>query len=191
MGASSGSGGFAKIRSTLLRQQPVQLIRVIGELYRLSRENQRFLEARLADASKQLPAYRRLVADCLFPDPLRKGAKVRIVEAKRAISQYARATGDTAGTVDLMMTFVERGTSFAGDLGYGEDAFFISLENLLSRALDLLRGGSDDLKQSMRSRLVRLSGSARDLGWGYGDFVVNAVAEFVVNAVAEMVQSNK
>lgn len=183
MGASSGSGGFAKIRSTLLRQQPVQLIRVIGELYRLSKENQRFLEARFADASKQLHAYRRLVADCLFPDPLRKGAKVRIVEAKRAISQYERATGDTAGTVDLMLTFVERGTSFAGDLGYGEDAFFISLENMLSRALDLLRGGSDDLKQSMRSRLVRLSGSARDLGWGYGDFVVNAVDE--------MVQSNK
>jgi hypothetical protein len=129
MGASSGSGGFAKIRSTLLRQQPVQLIRVIGELYRLSKENQRFLEARFADASKQLHAYRRLVADCLFPDPLRKGAKVRIVEAKRAISQYERATGDTAGTVDLMLTFVERGTSFAGDLGYGEDAFFISLEN--------------------------------------------------------------
>jgi hypothetical protein len=128
MGASSGSGGFAKIRSTLLRQQPVQLIRVIGELYRLSKENQRFLEARFADASKQLHAYRRLVADCLFPDPLRKGAKVRIVEAKRAISQYERATGDTAGTVDLMLTFVERGTSFAGDLGYGEDAFFISLE---------------------------------------------------------------
>ena len=123
------------------------------------------------------------MADCLFPDPLRKGAKVRIVEAKRAISQYERATGDVAGTADLIRLFVEMGTAFAADLGYGEDEFFSALENMLSRALDLLRDGSDDLTQSMRSRLVRLSGSARDLGWGYGDFVVKAVPE--------MVQSNE
>jgi len=84
-----------------------------------------------------------------------------------------------AGTADLIRLFVEMGTAFAADLGYGEDEFFSALENMLSRALDLLRGGSTDLTQSMRSRLLRLSGSARDLGWGYGDFVVNAVAEIV------------
>jgi len=100
MGASSGSGGFGKIRSTLLKRQAAQLICLIGELYRLSKEGRRFVETRLADASKQLPAYRRLEADCLFPDALRKGAKVRIVEAKRAISQYERATRDLAGTAD-------------------------------------------------------------------------------------------
>ena len=31
----------------------------------------------------------------------------------------------------------------------------------------------------MGPRFVRLSASARGLGWGYGDFVVNAVAEIV------------
>ncbi len=179
MGAVSGSGGFGKIRSRLLSWEPAQLVRLIGELYRLSRENQRFLDARLADASKQLPAYRRLVADCLFPDPLRKGAKVRIAEAKRTISQYQRATGDRAGTVDLMLTFVEMGTAFAVDLGYCEDGFFTSLEKMLSRALNLLHDGSDDLRHSMRPRLIRLSASARGLGWGYGDFVVDEIADAV------------
>ena len=179
MRRESGSQGFGRIRSTLLTQPPRQLVRLIGELYRLSQENQRFLEARLGNASKQLSIYKRLVTDYLFPDPLGKSSNVRISEAKRAISQYERATGDLAGTVDLMLLFVETGTAFAADLGYGEDDFFSALENMLSRALALLRGGSDDLTQSMRSRLVRLSGSARDLGWGYGDFVVNAVAETV------------
>jgi len=127
-------------------------VRLIGELYRLSKQNQRFLEARLGNASKQLSIYKRLVTDCLFPDPLSKSSNVRISEAKRAISQYERATGDLAGTVDLMLLFVETGTAFAADLGYGEDDFFSALENMLSRALDLLRGGSDDLTQSMRSR---------------------------------------
>jgi len=110
MRTTFGSEGFGRIRSRLLKQQPTQLVRLIGELYRLSKENQRFLEARLGGAPKQLPMYRQLVADCLGPDPLRKGAKVRIADAKRAISQYERATGDVAGTAELMLTFVEQGT---------------------------------------------------------------------------------
>jgi hypothetical protein len=154
-------------------------VRLIGELYRLSRDNQSFLEARLGNAAKQLHIYRRLVADCLFPDPLHKGSTVRISEAKRAVSQYERATGDTAGTIDLMLAFVETGTAFAADLGYGEENFFSALEKMLSRALILLRRGNKDLRQSMRPRLVRLSASARDLGWGYGDFVIDAVADVV------------
>ncbi len=106
MRAKSGSEGFGRIRSTLLKQQPTQLVRLIGELYRLSTENQRFLEARFGGAAKQLPMYRQFVADCLWPDPLRKGAKVRIAEAKRAIGQYERATGDAAGTIELVR-FIE------------------------------------------------------------------------------------
>ena len=34
-----------------------------------------------------------------------------------------RTTGDLAGTVDLMLTFVEAGTEQTADLGYGEDAY--------------------------------------------------------------------
>jgi hypothetical protein len=118
----------------LLNQQPTQLVSLIGELYRLSKENRRFVEARLGEAPQQLPVYRQLVADCLRPDPIRKGSKVRIAEAKRAISQYERATGDAAGTVELMLTFVEQETKFAADLGCGDEDFFSSLEGVLSRA---------------------------------------------------------
>jgi hypothetical protein len=179
MREAPGLQGFGKIRPKLLTQQSRQLVRLIGDLYRLSKENQRFLEARLGDASKQLPIYQRLVADCLFPDPLCKGSKVRISEAKRAVSKYQHATGDAAGTVELMLLFVETGTAFAADLGYGEDGFFSALENMLSRALNLLRRANAELRQSMRPRLVRLSASARGLGWGYGDFVADAIATFI------------
>jgi hypothetical protein len=110
---------------------------------------------------------------------MHKGSMMRISEAKRAVSQYERATRDTAGTIDLMLVFVEMGTAFAADLGYGENDFFSALEKMLSRALILLRRGSKELRQSIRPRLVRLSASARDIGWGYGDFVVDAIAGVV------------
>lgn len=179
MRAISGSEGFGRMRSTLLKQQPTQLVRLIGELYRLSGENRRFLEARLGEAPKQLHLYRQFVADCLAPDPLRKGAKVRIAAAKRAISQWERATGNAAGTAELMLTFVEQGTEFAADLGYGDEDFFSSLEGMLSRALDCLQRCTEQLRQSMRPRLIRLSELARDIGWGYGDFVNDVIARAV------------
>ena len=179
MRATSGSEGFGRIRSTLLKQEPTELIRLIGELYRLSKENRRFVEARLGEAGKQLPVYRQFVAECLGPDPLRKGAKVRIAEAKRAISQYERATGDAAGTAELMLTFVEQGTEFAADLGYGDEDFFSALEGMLSRALDGLQRCTEQLRQSMRPRLIRLSELARDIGWGYGGFVNDVIARAV------------
>ena len=138
VGTKPESEGFRNIRRSLLTQQRLQLVNLIGELYRLSRENRRFLEARLGEAGKQLPLYQRLVSDCLFPDPLRKDAKIRIAEAKRMISQYERATGDAAGTIDLMLTFVEQGTALAADLGYGDDGFFSALEGMLSRVLQAL-----------------------------------------------------
>lgn len=179
MRAKSDTEGFGRIRSTLLKQQPKQLVRLIGELYRLSRENQRFLQARFGGGPKQLPVYRQLIADCLWPDPLRKGAQVRIAEAKRAIRQYERATGDAAGTTELMLTFVEQGTGFAADLGYSDEDLFSSLEAMLSRALDGLQSCTDQFRQSMWPRLIRLSELARDIGWGYGDFVNDAIARTV------------
>ena len=64
------------------------------------------------------------------------------------------------------------------EFGYGEDNFFSALENMLMRALGLLFRSSEDLRQSMRPRLIRLSDSARGLAWGYGDFVFGEVDDF-------------
>jgi hypothetical protein len=182
MEAKHKPDGFRAYRARLLKQRPAELVQLIGELYRLSRENRRFLSARLGDGSKQTEEYRQLVADAMFPDPLRKGAEVRIAEAKKAISQYERATGDGAGTLDLMLTFVEQGTAFAADVGYGDDAFFSSLESMLSRTLERFRKSPRDIQKAITPRLLDLPGEARDIGWGYGDFVADAVAHAVPEA---------
>lgn len=176
MKAKQKPDGFRTYRATLLKQRPAELVQLIGELYQLSRENRRFLSARLGNGTKQAEEYRQLVADAMCPDPLRKGAAVRIAEAKKAISQYERATADGAGTLGLMLTFVEQGTAFAADVGYGDDAFFSSLESMLSRTLERFRKSPLDVQQTIKPRLLALPGAARNIGWGYGDFVADAIA---------------
>jgi len=166
---------FRTYRAALLAHRPSELVRLIGELYRLSEENRRFLSARLGDPAKQLERYREVVADAMFPDLLRTGARVRVTEAKQAITQYLRATGDDAGTLDLMLTFVEAGTALAADAGYGDEAFFSSLESMLSRALALLFRSAPEVIDAVEPRLLDLQDTARDIGWGYGDGVADAV----------------
>ncbi len=173
------SRGFGSLRAHLIGQTPSRLVRLIGELYRLSDENRRYVHSRLGDRTAELPRYRQLVAEALRPDPLQRNSRVRIADARKAISQYQRATGDLAGTVDLMLTFVENGTGFAVDVGYGDDHFFSSLESMLSRALEILGECGEELRRAMRPRLIHLRATARDIGWGYGDFVADAISDVI------------
>jgi hypothetical protein len=56
-----------------------------------------------------LEEYRRLVRAAVFPDPFSQ-RPIRLRDGTTTIAEYKRATGDLAGTVDLMQEFVEDGT---------------------------------------------------------------------------------
>jgi hypothetical protein len=149
------------------------LVRLVADLYAASPANRRFLESRLLPGSG-IEKYRQIVADAIYPDPLSRRA-ISIRDAGAAIADYKRSTGDLAGTVDLMMTFVEAGTEQAADLGYGEDAYFNALESRLKGIVKAF----DDLPEATRkTTLARLAGvrkRAKNIGWGYGDFVDDVV----------------
>jgi hypothetical protein len=176
MGAKQKADGFRALRASPLGQRQSELVQLIGELYQLSDQNRRFLSARFGDRQNQIEEYRQKVVEAMFPDILRKGAKVRVADAKQAITEYQRATKDGIGTLDLMMTFVEEGTAFAAEFGYGDDAFFASLERMLSSVLEQYRANPAAVADVIEPRLLHLRELARDIGWGYGDAVADAVA---------------
>ena len=80
-----------------------------------------------------------------------------------------------------MLAFVEAGASFAADVGYGDDPFFTSLASMLERALDCANVLSPDLRASLKPRLASLRRTAGGLGWGFGDFVVQAVDAYLAS----------
>jgi hypothetical protein len=53
------------------------------------------------------------------------------IAGQHAVKAERGEPRDAAGTAELMLTFVERGTGFAADLGYGDEDFFSSLEGML------------------------------------------------------------
>ncbi len=83
-----------------------------------------------------------------------------------------------AGTLDLMLTYVEQGTSFTLDYGDIDEAFYGSLESVLSEAVELLKKQeTSDLYLRFRKRFLSLKRRASPIGWGYGDDVDELVSE--------------
>ena len=150
------------------------LVSLLGELYDASVANRRFLHSRLTPGSRAIEEYRRLVADAIYPDPFSK-RRVSVRDAGAAIVEYRRSTGDTSGTVDLMLTFVEAGTEQAADLGYGDEAYFDALQIRLDAVAKEFDTLSAEVRASVRARLGRIQVRAHDVGWGFGDAVDEVV----------------
>lgn len=161
---------WSTIKNALKGWDAARLTELVHDLYQAGPENRRFLHARLVGAQAEIEKYRQLVEDALYPNPC--GNKpVRIGEARRIVQHFRQATGDQAATLDLMLTFVEAGTRQAADLGYGNDSYFRSLENMLGDAVAILSTLPMNERDHICRRMKGIATLATSIGWGYGDTV--------------------
>jgi hypothetical protein len=169
------SSGWAALKIRLDTLDRKGLLGLVHDMYEASEANRRFLEARFLPSAAAIEKYRHLVEVAVFPDPLSQ-RPIRLRDASAAITEYRRSTGDVAGSVDLMLTFVEAGTEQAVDLGYGDDPYFSALEMKVAAIVKSLGALSSEERTSATARLVRVRNRAQDIGWGYGDYLNDVVA---------------
>lgn len=96
-----------------------ELIEVISELYKKIPDVQHYLSTRFIgeDAVQSLyESAKKKIKDEFFPD--RGFGKMRLKEAKNAISNFKKLANDDMKTVDLMIYYVEMGTEFTNAYGY-------------------------------------------------------------------------
>jgi hypothetical protein len=169
------NSGWAALKIRLDTLDRKGLLGLVHDLYEASEVTRRFLDARFLPAAAAIEKYRHLVEVAVFPDPLSQ-RPIRLRDASAAITEYRRSTGDVAGSVDLMLTFVEAGTEQAADLGYGDDPYFSALETKVAAIVKFMGELSSDERTSATARLVRVRNRAQDIGWGYGDYLSEIVA---------------
>jgi hypothetical protein len=167
---------WSDVKANLAMTDRIGLMALIRDLYHLDALNRRALHARFAPNSATVDQYRRLVRAAVFPDPLSQ-RPIRLRAATAAIREYARATSDVAGTIDLMLEFVEAGTEQAADLGYGDDAYFTALEHKVNGILRLLNDVPESERRTLTQRISRLGAYGGAIGWGYGDFLADVAAK--------------
>ena len=147
------------------------------DLYVISDENRRFLEARFAQGGDQAQAaladYKQEIIYCFFGERGISDDLPRLRDARHLIRGYWKATEDNVGTLDLMLHYVETGTEFTNTYGDINEPFYNSLESVLN---DFCEGifKSSDPEQSygqFNNPLVALKKVVYGIGWGYGDTV--------------------
>ena len=169
--------GWSAIRQQIAGWPKSALIALVKDLHAASPENRDFLRARFDaenSGGEALEKYRRKIVEQFFPQ--RGFGKLKLAEARKAIRDYRKATGNVAGTIDLLLTYVENGTEFTQQFGDINEAYYNSLESALNELATLLCGEGRECYSQCRDRLARVEQLANHIGWGYGDYVREQVA---------------
>jgi hypothetical protein len=170
MTSENKSSGWSAIRRHLSAEPKEALLTLVKDLYDASSSNRNFLHARVqveAGGGTAVEKYRRTIVEQFYPK--RGFGKLKLAEARKAIRDYRKATGDLAGTIDLMLTYVENGTQFTRDFGDINESYYNSLESVLREMTHLLRKEEPVLYPQFRGRILQLEIHADHIGWGYGD----------------------
>jgi hypothetical protein len=168
--------GWQNIHRQLDDWSKPALVTLVKDLYDASPDNRDFLLARFQadeDIGAALEKYRHKIVEQFFP--AHGDGKLKLAEARKAIRDYRKATGNLTGTIDLMLTYVENGTEFTHEFGDINESFYNSLESVLTEMAQLLMREGTELYPRFRERIRRLATLADGIGWGYGDAVRDQV----------------
>ncbi len=179
--AKQARTSWSQVKAQLKHWDRAQLMGLIQDLFDHAQDNRDFLAARLLRDSigeQALAPYLKRIESAFYNKKGWPANQLNLKDARSAIHEYQRATSDSAGTLELMLVHVETGTKFTCDFGDIDEAFYYSLCSTLHDVKKLLLSEEGrPLYQQVKGRLVALARQADGIGWGYGDFVGDVVAE--------------
>jgi hypothetical protein len=173
---------WSELKRQLSQYNQAKLLELISELHSLSADNKRFIEAKVINDDSIIEKYRAIIGKSISTDaPWKKSQQLSLKTAKKAISDYKKATGNIKGTIDLMIYYVERGTEFTCAFGDIDENFYISLELVFSDVLKLM--GRNNYTEEFTNRLATVVDDADGIGWGYYDSIKIMWEEWTQNLV--------
>jgi hypothetical protein len=134
-------GGWSAVRQQLATWEKPALLTLVKDLYEAAGVNRDFIQARCQaeeSGGEALEKYRGKIVEQFFP--ARGFGKLKLGEARKAIRDYRKATGNLPGTAELLMTYVENGARFTHEYGDIDERFYNSVESALDELAALLRG---------------------------------------------------
>lgn len=176
--AKNDSGGWSAVRPQLASWDKPALLALVKDLYAASEVGRDLVNARCRPTESGeavLEKYRRRIVEQFFP--ARGFGKLKLGEARQAIRDYRKVTGNIPGTAELLMTYVENGAEFTQQFGDIDERFYNSVESVLHELAALLRGEARGLYAQFADRLAKTAERASDIGWGFGDCVSDVVAQ--------------
>lgn len=162
---------LTEIRRHLELSENKELVRLILELAKLRKDNAAWLETKLFGSEKHAESidyYKQKILSGFYTRS--GGPQIKLSEAKRAISDFKKASKDNTFLIDLMIFYVETGTEFTRKYGDIDERFYSSMENMYGDAVEFLNKiGDAALIERFRQRLEDIVTKTDGMGWGYHD----------------------
>lgn len=158
-------GGWSALKQHLKDWNSAQFTALIKDLYDSSADNRAFLDARVqaeGSGGAALETYRQRIVEQFFPK--RGFGKLKLGEARKAIRDYKKATGNVEGTIELLLTYLESGNKFTCEFGDINGPFYDSLCSVMDELAAVVKaegraayeGGGPAQRRSKQGRRNRL-----------------------------------
>lgn len=157
------------LKKSLKQLDQNELIQIIADLYKLNSGVKEYLSSKFGgeDVINELHLNaRKKIETEFFPE--RGMPKLRLAEAKQAITDFKKATNDSDKVADLMLFYVEMGTKFTCTYGDIDMKFYNSMISMFDKVAVACEQ-SEGLYTSFKDRLEHIVSSSDGIGWGYHD----------------------
>ncbi|MHC4560239.1 MAG: hypothetical protein ACYS80_23395 [Planctomycetota bacterium] len=98
--------------------------------------------------------------------------------AKKAVSDFKKATNDPISILELMVYDVECGTQCTLDYGDIDEHFYYSLELMFDDILNILAKSHQEIIDMFLPRLMAVVQKAEGIGWGYYDYISDILEDY-------------
>ncbi|MGB6223453.1 hypothetical protein [Haloferula sp.] len=169
---------WTAVRKQLKTWEPDALIALIKDLHDASPTNRDFLQARTSagdGGGLAFESYRKRVTEPFFP--ARGEPKLKLGDARKAIREFHKASGDAKGTIELLLVYSESGAEFTNTFGDIDARFYDSLCSAIDELADRVRKEGPESWELVAPRLEKLVFSTSGVGWGYHDHLDFTLAE--------------
>jgi hypothetical protein len=165
--------GWREIKTQLAGFDREGLLVLLKDLHDASLSNRRFLQARFVLGEDSLQPYKIELERWLFP-ALERGQDFSIGKAKKVLSDYRKACGDSEGMAELCVYYCEQVRAFLGSCGVDDEAYYLALESVFSQALGYIRVLPEASQSVYLVRLQPLLEASYDYGWGVYECLLEA-----------------
>ena len=125
---------WTDVKSKLACFDRVGLLATFQDLYAASESNRAFFHARLGLGEDPRQPYKKTIDRWLRPN-LFRGQQASVSKAKKAITEYKNAIGNSEELAELMVFYCERAVSFCADVYHTDLGYLGALVRMFAQAL--------------------------------------------------------
>jgi hypothetical protein len=156
-------------------------ISIIMDCYKLSGDVKNYLHVLINPDDTVEELYRKsksLIIQEFFPQ--RGFGKLRLSQAKKAITEFKSLSNNEDKTIDLMIYYVETGVEFTNSYGDINEPFYNSMASMYSNVIKKIKT-QNGLYIKYNERLKAIVTNTADIGWGFHDALSYLYEEFLSN----------